>query len=79
MTRLVTIIEANARLPELLSEVEAGEDVVITRNGQAVARLIKIADRCGVRPGYGSLQGKLWFAPDFDDPLPEFDVVHGGS
>lgn len=32
--------EAKARLSELLDKVEAGETVVITRHGRAVARLV---------------------------------------
>jgi prevent-host-death family protein len=32
--------EAKTHLPELLKRVEAGEEVLITRNGHAVARLV---------------------------------------
>ena len=35
----VTVADAKARLSDLLAQVEAGEDVVITRSGQPVARL----------------------------------------
>ncbi len=35
----VNLARAKARLSELLNEVEAGEEVVITRHGKAVARL----------------------------------------
>lgn len=36
--------EAKTHLPDLLRQVEAGEHVVITRNGKPVARLMPIAD-----------------------------------
>ncbi|HRO58691.1 MAG TPA: type II toxin-antitoxin system prevent-host-death family antitoxin [Burkholderiaceae bacterium] len=36
----VAVYEAKARLSELLSDVEAGEQVVITRRGVPVARLV---------------------------------------
>jgi prevent-host-death family protein len=36
----VAVYEAKARLSELLAEVEAGEQVVITRRGVAVAKLV---------------------------------------
>lgn len=35
----VSVAEAKAHLSELLNQVEAGEEIVITRRGQAVARI----------------------------------------
>ncbi|MBS4096576.1 MAG: type II toxin-antitoxin system prevent-host-death family antitoxin [Sulfuricella sp.] len=35
----VSVAEAKAHLSELLNQVEAGEELVITRRGQPVARL----------------------------------------
>jgi prevent-host-death family protein len=43
--RQVQSSEAKARFSELLDEVERGETVVITRHGQAVARLVPEAER----------------------------------
>jgi prevent-host-death family protein len=39
----IAIYEAKTRLSELLSEVERGEQIVITRRGVAVARLVGAA------------------------------------
>jgi prevent-host-death family protein len=39
----VTVVEAKTRLSELLDKVEAGEDVVITRHGKAVARMAAVS------------------------------------
>lgn len=36
----VSVAEAKAHLSELLNQVEAGEEVVITRRGQPLARLM---------------------------------------
>lgn len=36
--------QAKTHLPELLKQVEAGEEVLITRNGHPVARLIPAAE-----------------------------------
>lgn len=36
----VSVAEAKAHLSELLNQVEAGEEVVITRRGLSVARLL---------------------------------------
>jgi prevent-host-death family protein len=41
--------EAKTHLPELLKQVEAGEEVLITRNGHPVARLVP-ADGVARRP-----------------------------
>ena len=38
--RRFTVADAKARLSAVLAEVEAGEQVIITRRGRAVARLI---------------------------------------
>lgn len=37
--RTVSVAEAKTHLSELLNAVEAGDDVVITRHGRAVARV----------------------------------------
>lgn len=37
--RTVNLAEAKAHLSELLNSVEAGEEIVITRHGRAVARV----------------------------------------
>ena len=38
--RSVTVAAAKARLSAVLAEVEAGEEIVITRRGLAVARIV---------------------------------------
>jgi antitoxin (DNA-binding transcriptional repressor) of toxin-antitoxin stability system len=38
---MMSVSEARAALPELLSRVEGGEEVTITRHGQAVAVLVR--------------------------------------
>jgi prevent-host-death family protein len=40
MTGGNTLVQAKARLSELLDKVEAGEEVVVTRHGRAVARIL---------------------------------------
>ena len=36
----VSVVEAKARFSTLLAEVEAGEEVAVTRHGKVVARLV---------------------------------------
>jgi prevent-host-death family protein len=40
----VGAFEAKTHLSNLLDRVEAGEEVVITRHGRAIARLVSVAD-----------------------------------
>jgi len=39
----VNLAQAKARLSELLDKVEAGEEVVVTRHGRAVAHILPMA------------------------------------
>jgi antitoxin (DNA-binding transcriptional repressor) of toxin-antitoxin stability system len=56
--------------------VEAGEKVVLARNGTPVAELVP-AEAPKTRQG-GIWKGKAWISPDFDDPMPEFEkLVYG--
>lgn len=68
---VVNMHEAKTRLSELVRMVEAGEKVVLARNGTPVVELV-VAELPTKREG-GFLKGQIWIAPDFDDPLPEFD------
>ena len=43
--RTVGLAEAKAQLSALLDAVEAGDEVVITRRGKAVARLVRDSQR----------------------------------
>jgi prevent-host-death family protein len=36
----ITVVEAKSRFSALLAEVEAGEEIVVTRHGKVVARLV---------------------------------------
>ena len=40
----ITAFDAKNRLGRLLDRVQAGEELVITRHGRAVARLVPVAD-----------------------------------
>jgi prevent-host-death family protein len=75
----VSIREAKNRLTELARQVEAGETIVVTRNGKPVLDLVPHRRKGGLdfeaMRNYWKARGleppKIWIAPDFDDPLPE--------
>jgi prevent-host-death family protein len=50
MTRTVTLREANQSFARCIREVEAGEELVITRNGTPVARLSPVNKRRVLSP-----------------------------
>jgi prevent-host-death family protein len=68
----VGVHEAKTHLSRLLTRVAAGEDVVITRSGRPVARLVPV-ERTG-RRRLGMDRGRIVIAADFDAPLPD-DVL----
>ena len=43
MSRRISLRDANQRFAQCIREVEAGEELVITRNGTPVAKLVPIA------------------------------------
>jgi prevent-host-death family protein len=77
VTVQMNIYEAKSRLSQLLDQAVAGEDVVIARAGKPVARLVPV-ERPPRRRQPGSLRGKIWVAPDFDETPPEvMDAFYG--
>lgn len=72
MSATVTIQEAQARLTELIQELEPGEELVIIDDGNPVATLSR-----RVRTSWPSQPGtaehtRHWMAGDFDAPLEDF-------
>lgn len=61
--------EAKTHLSRLIEEVAAGEEVVITRRGEAVARLV--ASRPAASRRFGLDEGRFEIPESFDDPLPD--------
>ena len=66
--RQVSVHEAKTHLSRLLRRANNGEEVVITRSGQPVARLVPMAEN---RPVFGVDEGRFVVPDDFNDPLEE--------
>jgi len=62
--------EAKTKLSQLVERAEAGEEIVIARNGKAVARLVPVAGTNSLASVRGALRGRVAFSDDFDD-LPD--------
>ena len=71
MTR-VTIHVAKTTLSKLIERVEAGEEVVIARGANPVARLVPMARASGRRPG--GLKGVVSVDSAFFEPLPHDEL-----
>ena len=65
----VGVHEAKSTLSDLLRRAEAGEEVIIRRGNEPVARLVPIRPTDGVRLGCD--QGQFVVPDDFDEPLPD--------
>ncbi len=66
----VTVDEIQRDPLKYLSQVEAGETLVIVRSNQPIAELRPINTNKGLRP-FGLCAGEFTVPDDFDAPLPE--------
>lgn len=73
MTALVNIHEAKTHFSKLLERVALGEEIIIARAGEPIAKLSPIAQRKVRTPG-GAEGFKL--ADSFFDDLPEELIRH---
>ncbi|HSZ06605.1 MAG TPA: type II toxin-antitoxin system prevent-host-death family antitoxin [Solirubrobacteraceae bacterium] len=63
--------EAKTHLSRLVERAEAGEDVVIQRNGKPVVRLVPVVEESqSLASVRGAWRGHMRMAEDFDE-LPE--------
>lgn len=70
MSVQVNVHEAKTHFSRLLDRVSGGEEVVIARAGEPVARLVPVEKKGKARVP-GSARGEIEISDDFDAPLPE--------
>jgi len=70
-----SIHQAKTNLSKLIARAEAGEEVVIMRGKEPVARLTPIKQK-PLKRRFGMLKGKIKPPPDsfFFDPLPQEEL-----
>jgi prevent-host-death family protein len=71
MARAVTVYEAKTHLSRILDEVEAGSELIVTRNGVPCARIVPLA-KVGRVP-LGFVKGRV--TSEFFEPLPEEELA----
>lgn len=59
--------EAKTKLSQLVERAEAGEEIVIARNGTPVARLVPVAATASLAALRGAWRGRVRIAEDFDE------------
>ena len=77
---VVNMHEAKTQLSKLVARAEAGEDVVIARDGRPAVRLTPV--KAGTTSGQrllGAWKGRIWVSDDFDEPMPELEAAIYGD
>lgn len=68
----VDVKQAKQHLPELIEQTISGEEVVITKGGQPVVKLVAISKGKRQRQ-FGSARGLIKISDDFNEPLEDFE------
>ena len=67
--KTINLDAAKTHLSKFVKEVEAGNEIIIARNGRPVARLVPLKTPTKQRK-LGTLAGKVSVKDNFDHPLP---------
>lgn len=75
--RHVGIHEAKTHLSSLLREVQQGEEIVLTRGGTPVARIVAMPAETAPSRSYGLFEGQFELGEDFDADSAELADLFG--
>ncbi|MGW7252550.1 type II toxin-antitoxin system Phd/YefM family antitoxin [Streptomyces sp. NPDC054834] len=64
--RQYNVHDAKTNFSRILQLVETGEEIIISRAGEPVAKVVPFRAKVN-RTGYGSLRGQVVIHDDFDD------------
>ena len=70
----VTIDVAETQLSKLIRRAQAGEEIVIVRGKEPVARLVSVAGT-GRRRVFGAMRGRARVGDAFFEPLPPGELA----
>jgi len=75
MARHVNVHAAKTHLSRLLDAAASGEEIIIAKAGEPVARLVPFDPTPRRRTGFGAGKGTGRISDDFDAPLPDH-ILH---
>jgi prevent-host-death family protein len=70
----VTIHTAKTTLSQLLARVEAGEEIILARGKEPIAKLVPFQP-LRIKRQFGALRGIISIGPEFFEPLPEQELA----
>ena len=70
----VTIHTAKTTLSQLLARVETGEEIVLARGKQPIAKLVPF-NPAPIKRQFGALRGVVNVGPEFFEPLPAAELA----
>jgi len=71
---IFNVHEAKTHFSNLLERVLNGEEIIIAKSGKPVARILPFVAEDVFPRVPGIDKGKVTIMPDFDAPLPEFEL-----
>lgn len=76
-TRSMGVHEAKTQFSRVLHDVEGGDEVIVTRGGTPVARIVPIVPADRVADSWGMFRGLFDLPDDFDDDDEEMGDLFG--
>jgi prevent-host-death family protein len=67
----INIYEAKTNFSNLITSVQKGKEIIISKSGKPVAKLIPYKKKSKPRK-FGQLKGKIWISRDFDTLPADF-------
>jgi antitoxin (DNA-binding transcriptional repressor) of toxin-antitoxin stability system len=74
--KIVTIHKAKTTLSQLIAEAQAGEEIILARGKEQVAKIVPITKR-GKRK-FGAFKGQIKVGPEFFEPMTEAELKEWG-
>ncbi len=74
---IVNIAEAKAQLSHLAARASRGEEIILARHGQPIARIVPLAEVMPAAPhrGFGIGRGDFTIPDNFNERLPDFHAT----
>ena len=70
---IVNMHEAKTNLSQLVKRAAAGEEIIVAKAGEPVAKIVAYTEPPKQPRVPGSMKGQIWTAPDFDKIPEEFE------